>query len=308
MCRENGIIQRLTKPRTPTTTGKIGRFHKTLRREMLDHSRPFADPAAAQAAIDAWVHAYHHTRPHQSLEMATPAQVFRPHTLRVIPSSSTDPTAVESAFEPSRPPVLPPPGSSEDGDNVRFHAVELEAVISLGRHVMLPRAQSLKFSPTLVGRTVTVWISDRTVHVLLDGQLIRTRAMSFIDAGLQSMLLRGGRPAGPEPQGGISADTPLAPTVVVEVDRKATRDGIVSLGPVPVALGPGLIGKQLTLRFDGSIMYVIHAGLLVKTLPAPIPREQRAKLTGAGLLPPPASASVSAAQGHSPDRGPMGRS
>lgn len=56
VCRENGINQRLTKPRSPTTTGKIGRFHKTLRREMLDHSGPFADTAAAQAAIDAWVH------------------------------------------------------------------------------------------------------------------------------------------------------------------------------------------------------------------------------------------------------------
>lgn len=33
VCRENGINQRLTKPRSPTTTGKIERFHKTLRRE-----------------------------------------------------------------------------------------------------------------------------------------------------------------------------------------------------------------------------------------------------------------------------------
>ncbi|MFI0451249.1 hypothetical protein [Actinomadura sp. 6N118] len=40
-------------------------------------------------------------------------------------------------------------------------------------------------------------------------------------------------------------------------------------------------------------MYVIHAGLLVKTLPAPIPHELRAKLTGARTsttpLPPPPS-------------------
>ena len=31
VCRENGILQRHTKPRSPTTTGKIERFHKTLR-------------------------------------------------------------------------------------------------------------------------------------------------------------------------------------------------------------------------------------------------------------------------------------
>jgi transposase InsO family protein len=35
-----------------TTTGKIERFHGSLRRELLDDSVPFADLAAAQAAID----------------------------------------------------------------------------------------------------------------------------------------------------------------------------------------------------------------------------------------------------------------
>lgn len=31
ICRENGIIHRLTEPRSPTTTGKVERFHRTLR-------------------------------------------------------------------------------------------------------------------------------------------------------------------------------------------------------------------------------------------------------------------------------------
>jgi hypothetical protein len=105
--------------------------------------------------------------------------------------------------------------------------------------------------------------------------------MSFTDPDLQRLIMRGGRLGGPEPQGGISADKPLAPAAVVEVDRKASKDGIVSLGQVPVVLGPDLIGKPVTLRFDGSMLYVIHAGVLVKTLPAPIPHQQRAKLTGA---------------------------
>ena len=30
ICRENGITQRLTKPRSPTTAGKIERLHQTL--------------------------------------------------------------------------------------------------------------------------------------------------------------------------------------------------------------------------------------------------------------------------------------
>lgn len=43
ICRENGITARLTKPRSPTSTGKIERWHKTLRRELLDQCGPFAD-------------------------------------------------------------------------------------------------------------------------------------------------------------------------------------------------------------------------------------------------------------------------
>jgi transposase InsO family protein len=58
ICRENGITQRLTKPRSPTTTGKIERWHKTLRRELLDHVAPFESLAASQEAIDGWVHTY----------------------------------------------------------------------------------------------------------------------------------------------------------------------------------------------------------------------------------------------------------
>ena len=65
VCREHGITARLTRPYSPTTTGKIERWHQTLRRELLDPSGPFADLPSAQAAISRWVHAYNHSRPHQ---------------------------------------------------------------------------------------------------------------------------------------------------------------------------------------------------------------------------------------------------
>lgn len=79
ICRDNGITARLTKPRSPTTTGKIERFHKTLREEFLDHVAPFESLTAAQEAIDGWVAGYNQQRPHQSLDMATPASLFRPN-------------------------------------------------------------------------------------------------------------------------------------------------------------------------------------------------------------------------------------
>ena len=72
ICRDNGITHRLTQPRHPTTTGKIERFHGSLRRELLDDAVPFTDLAAAQAAIDGWVDEYNTTRPHQAIGMADP--------------------------------------------------------------------------------------------------------------------------------------------------------------------------------------------------------------------------------------------
>lgn len=76
--------------------------------------------------------------------------------------------------------------------------VEFETVISPGLFVMLPQARSLTFSPTLAGRTATLQVSHRTVHVVLDGQLIRTRSMTFTDADLRGLVMRGRPLGGPE--------------------------------------------------------------------------------------------------------------
>jgi transposase InsO family protein len=35
-CRQSGIRHTLTKPRSPTTIGKIERFHETLRKELFN--------------------------------------------------------------------------------------------------------------------------------------------------------------------------------------------------------------------------------------------------------------------------------
>jgi transposase InsO family protein len=76
ICRENGIKHLLTAPRSPTTTGKVERWHKTLRREFLD-GEVFASIADAQTQLDVWVEHYNHDRPHQSLGMVAPWERFR---------------------------------------------------------------------------------------------------------------------------------------------------------------------------------------------------------------------------------------
>lgn len=76
ICRRHGIEHLLTVPRSPTTTGKIERFHRSLRAEFLSQTKPFTNLPAAQRALDEWVGEYNNNRPHQSLKMATPAERF----------------------------------------------------------------------------------------------------------------------------------------------------------------------------------------------------------------------------------------
>lgn len=75
ICRENGVEHLLTAPRSPTTTGKIERFHRSLRAECLT-GQVFTSLRTAQAAVDEWVAFYNTQRPHQSLDMQTPADRF----------------------------------------------------------------------------------------------------------------------------------------------------------------------------------------------------------------------------------------
>ena len=76
ICRENGVEHLLTAPRSPTTTGKIERFHRSLRAECLT-GQLFGSLRVAQAAVDEWVEFYNTQRPHQSLDMAVPAARFQ---------------------------------------------------------------------------------------------------------------------------------------------------------------------------------------------------------------------------------------
>ena len=76
LCRENGIDHILTQPRSPTTTGKIERFHKTLRIE-FNTRQVFRNLKTAQEALDEWVTYYNTQRPHQSLADVTPQSRFQ---------------------------------------------------------------------------------------------------------------------------------------------------------------------------------------------------------------------------------------
>ena len=74
----DGIEHLLTQPRSPTTTGKIERFHRSLRAEFLSRPAAFTNLKTAQQALDEWVEYYNTDRPHQAMDMLTPAERFTP--------------------------------------------------------------------------------------------------------------------------------------------------------------------------------------------------------------------------------------
>ena len=75
ICRENGIDHILTQPGSPTTTGKIERFHRTLRIE-FNTRQAFRNLKTAQEALDEWVTYYNTQRTHQALGDITPESRF----------------------------------------------------------------------------------------------------------------------------------------------------------------------------------------------------------------------------------------
>lgn len=281
ICRMNGIKHRLTKPRSPTTTGKIERFHQSLRRELLDDHGPFSDRAAAQAVIDGWREDYNLSRPHQSLDMATPSSRFRPApadglSLR-LPAQLTVPPAaaepVERRVEPAGEAVL---GSPE--------AVEVDRIVPPSGNLAVA-GQQFWFGPKHAGRAVTLWMDSTTVHVSLDGKRIKTVPSRLSTADLVRLRASGARPAGPAPAG--RAPGPLAARMPIEVARTVNASGVLGLAGQQIIVGVPLAGQRVTLRLDGPLMQVITDRMLIRTLPCPIPPARRAYISDAQLSPLP---------------------
>ena len=61
----------------PQTQGKIERFHRTMKQELLKHTT-IADIADAEIKLSAWREKYNHVRPHEALGMKRPAEVYEP--------------------------------------------------------------------------------------------------------------------------------------------------------------------------------------------------------------------------------------
>ena len=151
ICREHGITHRLTGVRCPTTTGKIERFHKTLRAELLT-GRRFDSLAQAQRLLDAWVADYNTHRPHQAIAMQVPAQRFQPAT------AAATPTPIP-ALQSRQPLTIGPIEVTRRVSPSGLIGVCYQQV-SAGRH--------------LAGQVVTIRVHPTVLQVFFAGQLVRT--------------------------------------------------------------------------------------------------------------------------------------
>jgi transposase InsO family protein len=278
ICRENGITQRFTQPRTPTTTGKIERFHKSVREELLADHTPFADPEAAQQAVDAWVAGYNADRPHQSIGMATPATRFQ---------QTPQPSVVEAV-------PLRLPADLDEADPAE--AVEVDVLVPPAGNLWLAGRQ-LWVGPALAGRAVTVWADLGSIHLTLDGTLLKTLPSRYTPADLATLRRgSGARPGGPPLRPTAAQPDGLSDRDAVEVDRLVNATGAVGIGNRQLAVGVALAGRRVTLRVEAAVVHVLADDVLIRTLPSPIPPRDRARLRGARLatqpLPAPAGAAI----------------
>lgn len=71
-----GVRVSHSRPYHPQTLGKDERFHRTLKAEVLRET--FSDLDSAQRRFDRWRTIYNFERPHEALEMQTPASRYTP--------------------------------------------------------------------------------------------------------------------------------------------------------------------------------------------------------------------------------------
>jgi transposase InsO family protein len=293
ICRDNGIAHRLTQPRSPTTTGKIERFHGSLRRELLDDAVPFADLAAAQAAVDARVREYNTTRPHQAIAMAVPADRFSttraeaerellplrlPAVLALtpVPPAPAPADTLQAAPEPARAAPDSPPGPYRGGPVEFARPVPPSGNMEvLGKQFWLGTGRA--------GMMVTFWASTEVIHLSIAGARVKSVRSHLPAADLARLAATGARPAGPPP---IPAAEPGA---AIEVDRAVSKDGHVSLGGRSCIAAEILGGMLVSIRIEqNTLMFFDPATrVLLRTRPSPLTWDQARLLRGARPAGPP---------------------
>ncbi len=289
ICRRNGIAHRLTQPSSPTTTGKVERFHQTLRRELLDDARPFTSVLEAQAALDDWVREYNADRPHQSLEPrapVTPAErlqpapdeqrellpLWLPAALSVVGKPARN-ASVERAVDAGAAPEAVEPG-----------AVEFDRVVPPSGNLWVARRQ-FWLGPARAGQTVRFWASVDVIHISIAGARVKSLRSHWSAADLAQLQRDGATAAGPPPLPVVERENGGA----IEVDRTVNNTGLVGLGGRQLLAAEILRGRRVSIRIEPATLLFFDPDSreLLRTRPNPLTPEQVLRLQGARPAGPP---------------------
>ena len=235
VCRENGIRHLLTAPHSPTTTGKVERFHKTIRAEFVK-GRIFESLETAQAELDAWVAHYNTERPHQGIGMVTPFERFS--------LASADP--LEALIDVDAHPV------QTDVVPVSTMPVATRRVAANGKVSLAGFAYHV--GRWLAGQTVDITIDAGLVQIAHNGVLVATHARRHPPEKEPGVLRR-------QPQPRRAA---VGPTVI----RKVDSSGGISFAGHGYRVGNALKGAQVDVSVVGDTVQISIKGRLVRTHPA----------------------------------------
>ncbi|MEH0545677.1 IS481 family transposase [Streptomyces sp. B21-105] len=331
ICRENGIAHRLTQPASPTTTGKVERFHQTLRRELLDDCGAFESIEAAQAALDRWVQEYNSMRPHQALDMQSPADRFTPApeeerdvlglkipgVLALVPQQRTPPADPDPDPEPDpepdpdpepEPEPEPDPEPDPEPEPVPGEASAVPAAlpevvpavvpVEPGGPVEFERVVPASGNLQVAGKQF--WLgparSGLTVTFWAD-----TSVIHLLIAGARIKTVRShlsvadlGRLAARGGRAAGPAPLPAGDGAAVEVDRVVNNSGLVGLGGRQVLAAEILGGRQVGIRIDDETLsfFDLSSRELLRVRPNPLSPDEVQRLRGLRPAGPPPRPSV----------------
>ncbi len=244
ICLNNGIRHLLTAPYSPTTTGKVERLHKTMRKEFFSqHS--FDTIEQCQAALDVWVVDYNNEREHQSLGDVPPIRRFELAGVASLEVIDGD-VAVEEE-PPPRPKTV-----SRRVDRAGRISI-LKHRYHVGRH--------------LSGEAVTIESVDGLLHVSHNGTIVATHARRHLIDDDDKMDRR--------PR---HARRPAQPTKGTEVQRIVDPHGSVSFAGTAYRVGNRYRRMTVGVRLVGDTVQITLDDVLLRTHRA---RHDRSKEFGA---------------------------
>jgi len=256
ICAENGIRHLLTAPRSPTTTGKVERLHKTMRAEFFNHvDGKCATIADLQQALDDWVAQYNTERPHQSLGMCPPIDRFR--------LAATDPAGM-SAVTVDVPVAAVAPG----GQASRARPPGVSRWVDQAGRIRLA-GFGYRVGATFAGEHVEAVCAQGLVEIWHRGVLVASHAQRS----------RPGKPAGVRQAGPRrTRQATSGPTVT----RIADATGAVSFAGTMYRAGRAWAGRSLQVAIVAGSVQLSAGSTVVRVHPI---RHDPAKEHGAFATP-----------------------